>query len=279
MDVAITALALVATVTAVAGLARRFNLSAPLLLTLVGLVASFLPFVPEVHLSSEVVLVGLLPPLLYAAAIRSSLVDFKENRRPIGFLSVGLVIFTALGVGLVTWWLLPVPFAAAFALGAVVAPPDAVAATAIARRIGLPRRVVTLLEGESLVNDATALVCLRTATVALAVGYVSAAGVAVDFVRAALGGVLDRGGRGVAGRAGPQGRRRQRDRHVPVLHGPVRGLPARRGAGRLRRPRGRRRRGCCWGTGRRWCRTPPRASASGSTGPPSSSSSRTPSSC
>ena len=177
MDVAITALALVATVTAVAGLARRFNLSAPLLLTLVGLVASFLPFVPEVHLSSEVVLVGLLPPLLYAAAIRSSLVDFKENRRPIGLLSVGLVIFTALGVGLVTWWLLPVPFAAAFALGAVVAPPDAVAATAIARRMGLPRRVVTVLEGESLVNDATALVCLRTATVALAVGYVSAAGV------------------------------------------------------------------------------------------------------
>ena len=91
MPVAITALALLATVTAVAGLARRFDLSAPLLLTLVGVVASFLPFVPEVHLTSEVVLVGLLPPLLYAAAIRSSLVDFKANRRPIGFLSVGLV--------------------------------------------------------------------------------------------------------------------------------------------------------------------------------------------
>ena len=164
----IAALALVATVTAVAGLARRFDLSAPLLLTLVGVVGSFLPFIPEVHLSSEVVLVGLLPPLLYAAAIRSSLVDFRANRRVIGLLSVGLVIFTALGVGLVTWWLLPVPFAAAFALGAVVAPPDAVAATAIARRIGLPRRIVTILEGESLVNDATALVSLRTATVALA---------------------------------------------------------------------------------------------------------------
>jgi monovalent cation/hydrogen antiporter len=190
VSVAITALALLATVTAVAGLARRFNLSAPLMLTLVGVVASFLPFVPEVHLSSEVVLVGLLPPLLYAAAIRSSLVDFKENRRPIGFLSVGLVIFTALGVGVVTWLLLPVPFAAAFALGAVVAPPDAVAATAIARRIGLPRRVVTLLEGESLVNDATALVCLRTAIAALTVGYVSVGGVTLDFVRAALGGVV-----------------------------------------------------------------------------------------
>jgi Na+/H+ antiporter len=190
VSVAITALALLATVTAVAGLARRFNLSAPLMLTLVGVVASFLPFVPEVHLSSEVVLVGLLPPLLYAAAIRSSLVDFKENRRPIGFLSVGLVIFTALGVGVVTWLLLPVPFAAAFALGAVVAPPDAVAATAIARRIGLPRRVVTLLEGESLVNDATALVCLRTAIAALTIGYVSVGGVALDFLRAALGGVV-----------------------------------------------------------------------------------------
>ncbi len=190
MPVATTALALLATVTAVAGLARRFNLSAPLMLTLVGVVASFLPFVPEVHLSSEVVLVGLLPPLLYAAAIRSSLVDFKDNRRPIGFLSVGLVIFTALGVGVVTWLLLPVPFAAAFALGAVVAPPDAVAATAIARRIGLPRRVITLLEGESLVNDATALVCLRTAIAALTVGYVSVGGVTLDFVRAALGGVV-----------------------------------------------------------------------------------------
>jgi monovalent cation/hydrogen antiporter len=190
VPVAIAALALLATVTAVAGLARRFDLSAPLLLTLVGVVASFLPFVPEVHLSSEVVLVGLLPPLLYAAAIRSSLVDFKENRRPIGFLSVGLVIFTALGVGLVTWLLLPVPFAAAFALGAVVAPPDAVAATAIARRIGLPRRVVTLLEGESLVNDATALVCLRTALAALTYGYVSVGGVSLDFVRAAVGGVV-----------------------------------------------------------------------------------------
>jgi CPA1 family monovalent cation:H+ antiporter len=190
VSVAITALALVATVTAVAGLARRFNLSSPLLLTLVGVVASFMPFIPEVHLSSEVVLVGLLPPLLYSAAIRSSLVDFKENRRAIGFLSVGLVIFTALGVGLVTWLLLPVPFAAAFALGAVVAPPDAVAATAIARRIGLPRRVVTLLEGESLVNDATALVCLRTATAALTLGHVSVGAVAVDFARAALGGVV-----------------------------------------------------------------------------------------
>jgi CPA1 family monovalent cation:H+ antiporter len=185
---AVAVLALVGTVTAVAGLARRLDVSAPLVLTLVGVAASYLPFVPEVHLSPEVVLVGLLPPLLYAAAIRSSLVDFKDNRRAIGFLSVGLVIFTAVGVGLVTWWLLPVPLSAAFALGAVVAPPDAVAATTIARRIGLPRRIVTVLEGESLVNDATALVCLRTALAALA-GAVTVGGIAAQFALSAVGGL------------------------------------------------------------------------------------------
>lgn len=189
MDVALAALALVATVTLVAGLARRYDVSGPLLLTLVGVGASYLPFVPQVRLNPELVLFGLLPPLLYAAAIRSSLVDFKDNRRPIGLLSVGLVIFTALGVGLVTWWLLPVSFAAAFALGAVVGPPDAVAATAIARRIGLPRRIVTVLEGEGLVNDATALVCLRTAVAALA-GGVTVGGVALDFALSAVGGAV-----------------------------------------------------------------------------------------
>jgi CPA1 family monovalent cation:H+ antiporter len=162
---------------------------APPLLTLVGLVASFLPFVPQVRLEPEVVLLGILPPLLYAAAIRTSLIDFTANRRAIGLLSVGLVLFTTVGVGLVAWWLLPVPLAAGLALGAVVAPPDAVAATAVARRVGMPRRVVTILEGESLVNDGTALVCLRTAIAALA-GSVTALQVGLDFVVAAGGGVL-----------------------------------------------------------------------------------------
>ena len=188
MHVAAAVLALVATVTLVAGLARRRDLSAPLLLTVVGVAGSYLPFVPQVRLDPELVLVGLLPPLLYATAIRSSLVDFKANRWAIGMLSVGLVAFTALGVGLVTWWLLPVPFAAAVAFGAVVAPPDAVAATAVARRIGLPRRIVTILEGESLLNDATALVALGTAIAALS-GAVTFGGVSLDFLRATLGGV------------------------------------------------------------------------------------------
>ena len=107
------------------------------------------------HLEPEVVLLGLLPPLLYTAALRTSLVDFKDNLRTIASLSVGLVLFSTFAVALVVWWLLPVPFAAAVALGAVVAPPDAVAATAVARRTGMPRSIVTVLEDESLFNDAT----------------------------------------------------------------------------------------------------------------------------
>ncbi|MFC6243369.1 Na+/H+ antiporter [Knoellia sp. GCM10027112] len=190
VDLAFTLLAVVATVTAVAGLSRRVGVSAPLVLIVTGVVGSYLPFLPEPRLSSEVVLVGLLPPLLYAAAIRTSLVDFRDNKGVIGSLSVGLVLFTALGVGVVVWWLLPVPFAVAFALGAVVAPPDAVAATAVARRIGLPRRLVTILEGESLVNDATALVALRTAIAAFtATAAVSLGSVTLDFAWAVAGGV------------------------------------------------------------------------------------------
>lgn len=189
MNVAVAMLALVATVTLFAGLARWRGLHAPLLLTVVGVAGSFLPFVPQVRLDPQLVLLGLLPPLLYAAAIRSSLIDFKANRRAIGMLSVGLVAFTALGVSLVTWWILPIPFAAAFAFGAVVAPPDAVATTAVARRIGLPRRIVTILEGESLLNDATALVALGAAIAAFS-RPVSVGAISLDLLQASLGGAL-----------------------------------------------------------------------------------------
>ncbi|MCW2492804.1 MAG: Na+/H+ antiporter [Frankiales bacterium] len=181
--------ALVAAAAVVAMLARRFGLSEPLVLTAAGILGSYLPVVPDAKLTPQLVLVGLLPPLLYNTAIRSSLVDFRANRRAIGLLSVGLVIFTAFGVGLVAWWVLPIPFAAAVALGAVVAPPDAVAASAVARRVGMPRRIITILEGESLLNDATALVALRTAIAATA-GSVSVMSVAGNFLWAAVGGVL-----------------------------------------------------------------------------------------
>ncbi|MDQ3325013.1 MAG: Na+/H+ antiporter [Actinomycetota bacterium] len=190
MEIALLAVVLAAAVTALNSLAGRFAISAPLLLVAVGIAASFVPGLPEIELLPEVVLLGLLPPLLYSAATRTSLVDFRRNRRPIGLLSVGLVVFTTIGIGLLTTLLLPeVPLAAALALGAVVAPPDAVAAMTIARRVGMPRRVVTILKGESLVNDATALVCLRLAIVAIS-GTVSVGEIAVEFALSAGGGLL-----------------------------------------------------------------------------------------
>src|SRR6478609_8612525 len=186
MEVAFGLLALVAIVCACSALGQRINISVPLLLVLAGVVCSFLPFVPTIELNPEIVLVGLLPPLLYAAALQTSLFDFGSNRRSIGLLSVGYVIFGTVAIGFVVAWLFPeIPLAAAMALGAVVAPPDAVAATAIARKVGMPRRIVTILEGESLVNDATALVCLRAAIA----GTVSAAGIAGGFLLAAGGGL------------------------------------------------------------------------------------------
>jgi Na+/H+ antiporter len=188
VTIALSILALVATVLAATALANRIRFSAPLLLMLVGIGVSFLPFVDVPELSSDVVLLGFLPPLLYAAAIRTSVIDFRANRRSIAQLSVLLVVVTALGVGLITWLILPVSFPVAFALGAVVAPPDAIAATTIARRIGLPRRVVTILEGESLVNDATAITCLRVAIAAIA-GTITATGATIGFLLAALGGL------------------------------------------------------------------------------------------
>jgi CPA1 family monovalent cation:H+ antiporter len=185
---------IVATVLVGAWLAGRIGVPAPLVLIVIGIIGSVLPGVPEVVLSSDVVFFGVLPPLLYAAAIQTSLVDFRANRVAILSLSVGLVLFTALVVGLFLTWALQLPFAVAFAVGAIVGPPDAVAATAVGRQIGLPRRLVSILEGESLVNDATALVSLRTAVAAAglaggAVQGVSPGRVGLEFLWESLGGV------------------------------------------------------------------------------------------
>lgn len=190
MDIALFLVALAVGVLAGVVVARRLGVPSPLLLVVVSAGASFLPFVPQVHLEPDVVLIGLLPPLLYAAALSSSLVDFNTYRRPILLLSVGLVLFTTAGVGWLVHALVPdVSWPVALALGAVVAPPDAVAATAIGRHIGLPRKIVTILEGESLFNDATALVLLRTTIVAItATTTVRAWEVGLDFVVAAAGG-------------------------------------------------------------------------------------------
>lgn len=189
MDIALLLVALAVVVLAFTAISEHFEVPAPLTLVVVGVVASYVPGVPEIRLEPEVVLLGLLPPLLYSAAVNTSLVDFNANRRPILLLSVGLVAFTTVGVAVVVRAVIPeINWPLALAIGAVVAPPDAVAATAIGRRIGLPRRVVTILEGESLLNDATALVALRTAVLAIG-ATVIAWEVALDFLVAAGGGV------------------------------------------------------------------------------------------
>jgi CPA1 family monovalent cation:H+ antiporter len=181
--------ALVVGVVVISALARLVRLPSPVLLVAGGIVVSFLPGVPEIHLEPELVLVVLLPPLLYAAAVRTSLIDVRRNVRWIVLLAVGLVLFTAAAVGVTM--LLAVSglsLATAMAFGAVIAPTDAVAATAVAHRIGLERKLVTVLEGESMFNDATALVLLQVALLAVEGAFhpVEAVG---RFVLVAAGGI------------------------------------------------------------------------------------------
>jgi Na+/H+ antiporter len=182
------AVAFVLIAVSVTGLARRAGWSAPVVLVAVGAVLSYVPGVPAVRVEPEFVLYGVLPPLLFAAAFNTSAIDVRTRRDTILLLSVGLVVFTAFAVGGITYLLLPtIGFAAAFAFAAVVAPTDASAVTAIAGRLKLPHRVLTVLEGESLLNDATALVLLNTAIAAM----VSSTGpwiVAADLVLAVVGG-------------------------------------------------------------------------------------------
>ena len=190
MHPALDILALAAVAGFVSGFARRLEWSEPLALVVIGIGLSFVPHFLDIDLTPDLVLIGFLPPLLYAAAIRTSLVDFKANRRAIGLLSVGLVAFSTVVVGLASWWVVPgATLATGFALGAVVAPTDAVAATTVARRVGMPRRIVSILEGESMLNDGTALVALNTAIAAISAS-VSPWRVGWDFVREAGGGLL-----------------------------------------------------------------------------------------
>ncbi|MFI9382998.1 Na+/H+ antiporter [Kutzneria sp. NPDC052558] len=176
---------------AVTAVARRLDWPAPLLLVAVGLAVSFAPGVPDFRLEPELVLVIVLPPLLYSSALDSSYVNIRRNIRPIALLAVGLVLATTLGVGLVAHLVIPaLPLPAALVLGALVAPPDAVAAVAIGRKLGLPRRIMTLLTGESLVNDATALTAYKVA-VAAATGEAMSWGTGiVTFLAASVGGTL-----------------------------------------------------------------------------------------
>jgi NhaP-type Na+/H+ or K+/H+ antiporter len=184
---ALVAIVAVVTIVIVAAFSKRLGVAAPLILVVVGVGASFLPGLPtDFEIPPEVVFVGLLPPLLYSAAINVPIVDFRRNLNTISALSVLLVVATAFGAGALLFFIFPdLNFAAAVALGAVISPTDAVAATSLGKRLGMPPRLVTILEGESLVNDATALVLLRSAIAATAAA-VSFWGVIGDFAFAAV---------------------------------------------------------------------------------------------
>ncbi|WP_461665856.1 Na+/H+ antiporter [Gordonia sputi] len=175
----------------IAALSRHYNLSSPLVLVLVGLAIGWIPGLPTAELDPEFVLFVILPPLLYSAAQDSSYQEIRANRRAIGLLAIGLPLFTAVAVGLVAYLSVPhLPLAAALVLGAIVAPPDAVSAQAIGRRVGLPRQIMTLLGGESLLNDATALTALRVA-LAAAVGATTSVWDGIEtFLLAAIGGLV-----------------------------------------------------------------------------------------
>ncbi|MFO1247188.1 MAG: Na+/H+ antiporter [Alphaproteobacteria bacterium] len=162
---------LLMTITAFAALgARRTHVPASIFLVLVGLAISFLPGMPRIELRPDLVLSLFLPPLLYRAGVQMSWRGFRENLRPILLLAVGLVVFTTITVAYVAHWVMGLPLAVGFVLGAVVSPPDAVAPMAIARRFALPQRVLTVLEGEGLVNDATALILFSFAVAAVTQG-------------------------------------------------------------------------------------------------------------
>ncbi len=179
----------VALVGLAAVLADRTALPAPVLLAVIGLVYAELPG-PNVRLDPDLVLVLVIPPLLYSAALRSSIVDIRSHLREVGLLSVGLVLATALVIGAALHALVPgLSFAAATALGAAVAPNDPIAALAIARSVGLPARLVTVVEGESLLNDASALTTYTVAVAAVGGGF-SVGDTAWRFVLAVGGGLL-----------------------------------------------------------------------------------------
>lgn len=172
--------------------ARRTGVAAPLLLVGLGIATSYLPNAPAIHVEPELILAGVLPPLLYSSAVNLPVLDVRRNFQLIAWLSIVMVIVSAVVIGVVVHWVFPsISLGLAIALGAVVSPTDAVAATAIGRRVGLPPRLMAVLEGESLVNDASALVVLRSALAAIAAGGgFSLAHTILEFAWAVAGAVL-----------------------------------------------------------------------------------------
>jgi Na+/H+ antiporter len=183
-------LILLAVLAGAALLARRINAAPAILLLLAGVALAFVPGMPSLELPPELVLLLVLPPLIYSASVAMSWREFKHNLRPIILLSVGCVIFTAVAVAAATHYLLGLPWNVGFLLGAIVAPPDVVAPLAIARKLGLPRRILVILEGEGLANDATALILYRFALAAISIGMFSLPKAAGIFSVVVIGEIL-----------------------------------------------------------------------------------------
>ncbi|MET0517055.1 MAG: Na+/H+ antiporter [Nitrospiraceae bacterium] len=181
---------LMVVVLALTAIAEKLLIPYPILLVIGGLALTVMPGLPVVHLDPELVFLVFLPPILWAAAYFTSFREFRANLRPIGLLAVGLVLVTTAAVAAVARALLPdMGWPAAIALGAIVSPPDAVSAVAVAKRLHIPRRLVTILEGESLVNDATALVLYRAAVVAVLSGRFLLGETLLEFAYAATVGI------------------------------------------------------------------------------------------
>lgn len=172
-------------------LARHFRFPYPIALVAGGALLGLVPNLPQFPFDPQLILVVVLPPILYQAALLTSWTDFKAHIRPISLLAIGLVIATTLAVGLALKLMVPaIPWAAAFVLGAIVSPPDAVAATSILSRLNIPRHLVTILEGESLVNDASGLVIYKLAIAAALTGGFSLGEATAQFALVSAGGVL-----------------------------------------------------------------------------------------
>ena len=181
----LTSLVMLTTLLAV--VARRLNVSYPILLVIVGLFIGWVPGLPPVELEPDVVFLIFLPPLLYGAAWTINNANLARYRRSVGLLAIGLVLFMSTLVALVSHWLIPdFSWAQGFLLGAIIAPPDAVAASSVTRGLGIPKRINTVLEGESLVNDATSLVLYRFALAAVITGQFSLAQAGWQFVSSSV---------------------------------------------------------------------------------------------
>ena len=186
----IVLLSLLAAVAGMLALAPTFRIPFPILLVLGGLAIGLAPGMPNVELDPQLIFFGVLPPLLYGAAFFTSLRDLRANQRTIGLLAIGLVLATTFGVALVAHAFVDgLPWKSALVLGAIVSPTDPIAATAIARRLSVPRKLVAVVEGESLVNDGTGLVLYRVAVAGVVAGTFSTAHAGLLFVLTAVGGV------------------------------------------------------------------------------------------